>query len=284
MPARLLEAAAGRRCTRARRGPFVPRVEHRVVRLEPLGHVVRVQDRDLRRPRQARRRPSSRCTPTRSSRMLALPHGAADDRRRSPRSPPVATTGWPGRNGARCAATQIGPMPGPPPPCGMQKVLCRFRWQTSAPMSPGPAEPDLRVHVRAVHVHLAAVLVDDLADLADRPPRTRRASTGRSPSAPPSSSLCSLGLAPRRSARSTLPSSSHATTTTLQPGHHRARRVGAVRATTGSGRRRGAPAPRLSWYARITSRPGVLALRAGVRLQRHRGEAGDLGEPAPRAR
>ena len=30
----------------------------------------------------------------------------------------------------------------------------------------GPAEADLRVHVGAVHVHLAAVLVDDRADLA----------------------------------------------------------------------------------------------------------------------
>ena len=28
-------------------------------------------------------------------------------------------------------------------------------------------QPDLRVHVGAVHVHLAAVLVDDRADLAD---------------------------------------------------------------------------------------------------------------------
>ena len=32
----------------------------------------------------------------------------------------------------------------------------------------GPREADLRVHVRAVHVDLAAVLVDDAADLADR--------------------------------------------------------------------------------------------------------------------
>ena len=74
-------------------------------------------------------------------------------------------TGWPGRNGARCAATPIGPMPGPPPPCGMQKVLCRFRWQTSAPMAAGLVKPDLRVHVRAVHVNLAAVLVNDRADV-----------------------------------------------------------------------------------------------------------------------
>ena len=39
------------------------------------------------------------------------------------------------------------------------------------------AQADLRVHVRAVHVHLPAVLVHDLADVLDRPPRRRRAST-----------------------------------------------------------------------------------------------------------
>ena len=38
-------------------------------------------------------------------------------------------------------------------------------------------EPDLRVHVGAVHVHLAAVLVHDRADVLNRSPRTRRAST-----------------------------------------------------------------------------------------------------------
>src|SRR4029078_8591345 len=74
------------------------------------------------------------------SRMLALPPGAADTAPIA-RSPPVATTGWRGRNGARCAATEIGPMPGPPPPCGMQNVLCRLMWQTSAPMSPGRQRP-----------------------------------------------------------------------------------------------------------------------------------------------
>ena len=31
----------------------------------------------------------------------------------------------------------------------------------------GTRQPDLRVHVGAVHVHLTAVLVDDVADLAD---------------------------------------------------------------------------------------------------------------------
>jgi hypothetical protein len=30
--------------------------------------------------------------------------------------------------------TPIGPIPGPPPPCGMQNVLCRLRCETSAPI------------------------------------------------------------------------------------------------------------------------------------------------------
>ena len=51
------------------------------------------------------------------------------------------TTGWEGRNGARCFFTPIGPMPGPPPPWGMQNVLWRFRWQTSAPIQPGLVRP-----------------------------------------------------------------------------------------------------------------------------------------------
>ena len=74
------------------------------------------------------------------SRMLALPHGA---RRIAwiALAPPVVTIGWPGRYGARCAATPIGPMPGPPPPCGMLNVLCRLMWHTSAPIAAGLVSP-----------------------------------------------------------------------------------------------------------------------------------------------
>src|SRR5688500_14042328 len=46
-----------------------------------------------------------------------------------------------GRNGARCDFTAHGPTPGPPPPCGMQKVLCRLRCDTSEPHLPGLATP-----------------------------------------------------------------------------------------------------------------------------------------------
>jgi len=56
-------------------------------------------------------------------------------------APPMPAVLWPGRNGTRSATTATGPTPGPPPPCGMQNVLCRFRWQTSAPMNPGEVRP-----------------------------------------------------------------------------------------------------------------------------------------------
>jgi len=53
----------------------------------------------------------------------------------------VVTTGCEGRYGAKCFFTPTGPMPGPPPPCGMQNVLWRLRWQTSAPIKPGLVRP-----------------------------------------------------------------------------------------------------------------------------------------------
>lgn len=53
----------------------------------------------------------------------------------------ILTTGCDGKNGARCFLTPIGPIPGPPPPCGMQNVLWRLRWHTSAPIQPGLVNP-----------------------------------------------------------------------------------------------------------------------------------------------
>ncbi|CAC9968397.1 hypothetical protein [uncultured Gammaproteobacteria bacterium] len=46
------------------------------------------------------------------------------------------SNGLPGRNGAKCAFTPIGPIPGPPPPWGIAKVLWRLMCDTSAPNSP----------------------------------------------------------------------------------------------------------------------------------------------------
>jgi hypothetical protein len=49
----------------------------------------------------------------------------------------------------------------------MQKVLCRFRWLTSAPNRPGLARPDQGVEVGAVDVDLPAGVVHRRADVAD---------------------------------------------------------------------------------------------------------------------
>src|SRR5215207_11140633 len=69
-------------------------------------------------------------------RMLALPNSAALTMPTALSAPSL-----PGRYGARCDLTATGPTPGPPPPCGMQNVLCRFRCDTSAPKRPGLAYP-----------------------------------------------------------------------------------------------------------------------------------------------
>src|SRR6266536_1364097 len=76
-------------------------------------------------------------------RIPAEPHGAAATAPMPLAGPASARSGWFGRNGARWALTATGPTPGPPPPCGMQKVLWRLRCETSAPNQPGLATPTI---------------------------------------------------------------------------------------------------------------------------------------------
>jgi hypothetical protein len=121
------------------RDEAVAAVKRREIFFQSRGDVIRVEDGELRRVGQSVR-PHHRDIHPRNVQMLALPHGAALT---APMgfSPPRLMTLWPGRNSTRCSATPIGPTPGPPPPCGMQNVLCRFKWQTSAPMNPGEVKP-----------------------------------------------------------------------------------------------------------------------------------------------
>ena len=80
----------------------------------------------------------------------------------------LSIDGSPGKNGARCFATPIGPTPGPPPPCGMQNVLCKIQMANVGAVIARAAKTDLRVHVRAIHINLAAVGVNDFANFANR--------------------------------------------------------------------------------------------------------------------
>ena len=48
----------------------------------------------------------------------------------------IGITEWPGTNGARCFLNPYDPTPRPPPPCGIAKILCKFKCPTSATISP----------------------------------------------------------------------------------------------------------------------------------------------------
>lgn len=53
--------------------------------------------------------------------ILADPQGAAETAGIGV-EPPVATIEWVGRNGARWDLQDMGPIPGPPPPWGIENV------------------------------------------------------------------------------------------------------------------------------------------------------------------
>ena len=55
---------------------------------------------------------------------------------------PLTTQGA-GANGASAALSTTGPAPGPPPPCGVEKVLCRLMCMASTPRSPGRTRPTM---------------------------------------------------------------------------------------------------------------------------------------------
>ena len=63
------------------------------------------------------------------------------DRSKRCRSSRLRTTCGRGRNGSIRSETAIGPAPGPPPPCGCVKDLCRLKCTMSKPMSPGRQMP-----------------------------------------------------------------------------------------------------------------------------------------------
>jgi hypothetical protein len=75
----------------------------------------------------------------------AEPHGALESAPNDSLldTPSISIIEWLGKYGAKCFFTPIGPIPGPPPPCGIQNVLCKFKWQTSKPISEGLHKPTL---------------------------------------------------------------------------------------------------------------------------------------------
>jgi hypothetical protein len=69
-----------------------------------------------------------------------------------------------------CGATQIGPTPGPPPPCGIANVLCKFRWQTSAPLAGFVNQLCIHWHHPYKPVHRYRELIGDFFDSTFKTP------------------------------------------------------------------------------------------------------------------
>ena len=134
-----------------------------------------------------------------------------------------------------------------------------------------------RVQVGAVHVDLAAGGVHRLADLHDRLlEHAVRRRVGDHQRGEPRAVLGDLALEIRQVDIAVLVAGDH---DDAQAHHLRAGRVGAVR----RGRDQADVARALALRRQVVAdreQPGVLALRAGVRLQRDAGEAGDFGEHA----
>ena len=128
-----------------------------------------------------------------------------------------------------------------------------------------PAKTDLRVHVRAVHVNLAAVRVDDLANFADgRFENAVRGRIGHHQRGQIARMLRRPWRADRRD-RCRHPSRQR-DRDDFESGHDRAGRIGAVR------RSRNQTNVAMRFAARSVifadrEQAGVFALRAGVRLQ-----------------
>src|SRR6476646_9479201 len=143
-------------------------------------------------------------------RIEAEPKGAAETV-----SAPLPVSGCPGRKGARCDLTPIGPMPGPPPPWGMQKVLCKLRWPTSAPTSPGLASPTsafMLAPSRYTWPPFACVIAQISRTVSSNTPWVDGYVIMHAARLPAFASALA-----RKSATSMLPSASVATTTTFMP-------------------------------------------------------------------
>ncbi len=48
-----------------------------------------------------------------------------------------------GKYAASSSHTETGPLPGPPPPCGVENVLCKLNCITSTPISAGLTLPQM---------------------------------------------------------------------------------------------------------------------------------------------
>ena len=136
-------------------------------------------------------------------------------------------------------------------------------------------EPDLRVQVRAVHVDLAAVLVDDRADLAN--PALEHAVRARVGDHQARQPIAMGGGFRAQVVHVDVAGAVGGDDHDLHPGHRRAGWIGPVRRLRNQ--RHVALRLALRGVVRVDHQQArEFSLRAGIRLQRHGGETGELGQ------
>ena len=141
------------------------------------------------------------------------------------------------------------------------------------------AESDLGVHVRAVHIDLAAAVVDNFADLHDALLEDA-VGGGISDHEGGEIGRVRLGLGPQiRQVNVALRVAGHGDD--VQSGHGGAGRVGAVGGSGNEADVAGGLAARFLVFA-DNEQAGVFALRAGVGLERNAGKTADLAPATPR--
>ena len=262
-----------------RHAPALPGIQHRIMRAEPHGHVVGVQDRDLGRAGQARAAHHPYIGVADRQNAGAAERGGAHW---------ADAGGGPGIRAGRVVRQVRRQVRGHADrsdsgsAAAMRDAECLVQVQVAhVGADLGRAgQAHLRVHVGPIHIDLAAMRVDDLADVADAGlEHAMRAGVGHHQRCQLILILGSFG-AEVGQVHVALPVAAghhHAVA-----GHDGAGGVGAVGAAGDEADVPMALAPGLMVTA-DGEQAGILALAAGVRLQRDRGKARDGAQPVLQA-
>ena len=245
-------------------------IHHGIVRLQPLGDVVGIEDGEFGGALESLRAHQARVGPRDEQNVGAAPGRCRD------RADGVASAHW--HHGmARQKLHQVtghrdGPHARAATAMGAGKGLVQIDVADVSADVGRPTKPDLAVHVGAVHVHLAAVLVHDGAQpLHALLEHAVSRGIGEHERGEMVLVLDGLGFQIRFvDVASGVAGHAH----DLEPGHDRRRWVGAV------GRRRNQAHVAMALAASSViatnhQQAGVLALRARIGLQRHAPKTGD---------
>ena len=280
-PARLLEAAADRRSSRAPRAPVSRVYSTGIVPLQPGLDVVRVQDRVAAWPRVMPVAAEHADVAVRDQQNAR----AADQGAAATAGIALRAAGPASSRMARQVRRQMrARRQSAPCPVRRRHAGCRTSCADSGGTHPRRSPPGWSARPARSYSRRPCT-----------PGRRARGRSRRCPGSLSSNTPCvdgyvTISAASRRDAARPSPRGRRRrcclrgrtpTTTTRMPGHHGARRIGAVRRGRDQQTSR-CVSPRSSMIRADHQQPGEFALRAGVRLQRHRGKAGDLAQaPAP---